>query len=120
MIKKLRKYLQTILDVPVLFERPPDAECGQRMVILQRTGESIRNRVTTYTVAARSYGPTMLDASELNDTLELAVLIFGEDEETDATTRIETSYNNTDPAQKEYRFQTVFQMTFVNRSNNGQ
>lgn len=115
MIKKLKDYLQTVLDVPVLFERPPDAERGQKMVILQRTGESIRDRVTTYTIAAQSYASTMLEASELNDTLELAILDFGEDEETDATTRLETSYNFTDATQKQYRFQAVFQITFINR-----
>ncbi len=111
MLTSLKNYLQSALRIPVLFERPPDARPDDVMVILQQTGKTLRNQVTTYTLAAQSYAPTLLAASNLNDALETAILTFGASADSGATTRIETSYNYT--AGKTYRYQAVFQITFV-------
>lgn len=111
MLTKLKDYLQDTLHIPVLFERPPDARPDDVMVVLQQTGEALQNQVTTYTVAALSYAPTLLTASNLNDAVETAILTFGASADSGATTRLETSYNFT--AGKTYRYQAVFQITFV-------
>lgn len=106
--KKLIEYLSDSLDVPVVMER--DGETAP-FVLIERTGGGRSNRIETATVAFQSYGNTLLEACELNEEVKRAVYgireldgIFSAD--------LNSDYNWTDSATKEYRYQALFNIYY--------
>lgn len=79
-------------------------------VIVDKTGSSRANHITTTTFAIQSYGPSLLKALELSKTVETAMLnMVTLDEVT--SVKLETDYNFTDTTTKQYRWQAVYQVT---------
>ena len=79
-------------------------------VIVDKTGSSRSNQITTSTFAVQSYGPSLLEALELSKTVEAAMLNIVTLDEV-AGVRLETDYNFTDTTTKQYRWQAVYQIT---------
>lgn len=97
----------------VYAERP--ANTPSDYVLIEKTGTSTDNFITTSTIAIQSItdsiqGGTMLDAMSLNNEIIDAMQDFIED---DAVIRVQlnSDYNYTDDTTKEYRYQAVFQIT---------
>ena len=105
--KTLLDYLGSNLDVPVVMEAP-DQTTGY--VLIDQTGSSRTNHIITTTFAIQSYGASLYDAMVLNDEVKDAMVSFAE---LDEITRVEleTDYNFTNTATKQYRWQAVYLIT---------
>lgn len=105
--KTLLDYLGSNLDVPVVMEAP-DQTTGY--VLIDQTGSSRTNHIITTTFAIQSYGASLYDAMVLNDEVKDAMVGFAE---LDEITRVEleTDYNFTNTATKQYRWQAVYLIT---------
>ena len=105
--KTLLDYLGSNLDVPVVMEAP-DQTTGY--VLIDQTGSSRTNHIITTTFAIQSYGASLYDAMVLNDEVKDAMVGFAE---LDEITRVEleTDYNYTNTATKQYRWQAVYLIT---------
>lgn len=94
-------------DIYVGMEQPSQIT---NYVIIDKTGSSRRNQITTTTVAVQSYGPSLLAALELSKTVEAGMLAMVTLDEV-ASVKLETDYNFTDTTTKQYRWQAVYQIT---------
>ena len=97
----------------VFAERPEKVpEC---YIVIEKTGSSTTNMITTSTVAIQSccdsmQGKSFLDAAELNEELKgvMEELIELDDI---VMVDLNSDYNYTDDTTKEYRYQAVYQIT---------
>jgi hypothetical protein len=105
--KTLLDFLSQKLAVPVVMEAPKQ-KTGY--VLIDQTGSSRTNHITTTTLALQSYGSSLYNAMLLNDDVATAMEEFAELNE---VTRVElqTDYNFTDTTTKQYRWQAVYQIT---------
>ena len=105
--KDLLDYLSSALDVPVYMEAP---EQLTDYVLIDQTGSSRLNKITTTTVALQSYSTSLYNAMLLNEEVKAAMENFTA---LDLITRaeLETDYNFTNTATKQYRWQAVYNIT---------
>lgn len=105
--KTLLDYLDSALDVPVVMEAP---ERLTDYVLIDQTGSSRTNHIITTTFAIQSYGDSLYEAMVLNDEVKDAMVDFAE---LGNITRVElqTDYNYTNTATKQYRWQAVYLIT---------
>ena len=103
----LLSFLNANLDVNVYAESPKELT---NYVLLEQTGSSRNNHITTTTIAIQSYGAALLDAMILNGEVETAMKDFAQ---LNRVTRVEleTDYNFTDTETKQYRWQAVYDIT---------
>ena len=101
----VKDYLGTILSVPVKTEVPKDPPSS--FVVIEKTGGSSTNHISTNTLAIQSYAESMYLASLLNEEVKNAMenIIT-----LDSISRcsLEGDYNYTDTRTKQYRYQAVF------------
>lgn len=106
--KTILDHLSGALDVPCMMERPANAPAT--FVLLEKTGESRENCISTAILAVQSYASTLLEAARLNEQVKTAmfdaVQLPGI-----AAVRLNSDYNFTDTAMKGYRYQAVFDVT---------
>lgn len=100
-------YLDSNLDVFVGMESP---EQVADYVIVDKTGSSRQNKIVTSTIAIQSYGATLYEAMVLNDKVARVMDGFAELGEV-ISVRLDTDYNFTNTATKQYRWQAVYQIT---------
>lgn len=100
-------YLSEHLEVFVGMEAP---EQTTDYVLVDKTGSSRNNHIITSSFAIQSYGATLYDAMLLNQ--EVTEVMEGLIE-FDQITRVEleTNYNFTNTATKQYRWQAVYSIT---------
>ena len=100
-------YLKEHLEVYVGMEAP---EQTTDYVLIDKTGSSRTNHIITSTFAVQSYGASLYDALVLHRRVEAVMegLI-----ELNQITRVEleTDYNFTNTATKQYRWQAVYDIT---------
>ena len=105
----VRDYLNLNLKVSTYLEKPKNTP--KSYVIIEKIEESVTNHLYHATMAIQSYAQTMFESSVLNEQVKLAmnglVLI---DEVTKS--KLNTDYNDTDTAQKEYRYMAVYDIYF--------
>lgn len=105
--KTIVDYLSENLEVFVGMEAP---EQITNYVLVDKTGSSRSNHIITSRFAIQSYGATLYSAMLLNEEVERVMegLL-----ELDEITRVqlETDYNFTNTATKQYRWQAVFSIT---------
>ncbi len=106
--KVIIDYLKNQLAVPVYMEVPeiPD----ERFVVIEKTGSSLSNHIFTALIAIQSCAPSLFEAAELNEAVKQAML--GAVELNDiCRVDLNSDYNFTNTAQKQYRYQAVFDIT---------
>ena len=103
----LLQYLNAHLTVEAYAEAPEELT---DYVLLEQTASSRSNHIITTTIAIQSYGRSLLDAMNLNTEVEEAMDGFLT---LDNVTRVEleTDYNFTNTATKQYRWQAVYLIT---------
>lgn len=102
-------YLSSVLPEPCSLEvpeRPP-----ARFVLLEKTDSSRKNFINTATFALQSYAPSLFEAAELNERVKAAMddLILLPDI---FSAKLDSDYNFTDTATKQYRYQAVYNITY--------
>ena len=105
--KTLLDYLGEKLEVGVYMEQP---EVLTNYVLLDQTGSSKHEHITTTIIAVQSYGASLYEAMRLNEEVKAAVEDFVELDEV-TKVELETDYNFTNTATKQYRWQAVFDIT---------
>lgn len=106
-LSKLIGYLGDELDVYVGV-RAPEATTGY--VLLDQTGSANANHIMTTTIAVQSYGETLDNAITLAESVKAAMMEFVNDPDVSAV-RLESDYNFTNTETKQYRWQSVFEIT---------
>lgn len=106
-VKTLLDYLNEHLLVPVYIEAHHELT---DYVMIDQTGSSRENHITTTTLAIQSYGRTLYQAMLLNESVKQAMEDFAHLPE---VTRVElqTDYNFTNTVTKQYRWQAVYLIT---------
>lgn len=79
-------------------------------IVIEKTGTNTNNRLTTATIAVKSYAASMLEAASLNESVKTAMDQIVELNDV-ASCKLNSDYNFTDPNSKQYRYQAVFQIT---------
>lgn len=102
----LRDYLLECLSVPVHVQKP-ERLAEDSYVILEKTGSSTENHIEAATVTIQSYGKSLYEAGLLNKTVKSAMRGAIALPEISGV-RLNTDYNFTDTATKQYRYQAVF------------
>lgn len=102
-------HLSSALDVPVYMEMPED--CGGSFVVIEKTGSSSVNRITSATFAIQSYGATLYEAATLNESVKTAMDAMIERNDI-SRVGLNSDYNYTDTAMKQYRYQAVFVVVY--------
>ena len=95
------------LGAPAYMEVPKELT---DFILLDQTGTSTTNHITTTTIAVQSYGKTLWDAMQLNEKVKDAMQQFVWHDNV-ARVELETDYNFTNTETKQYRWQAVFQIT---------
>lgn len=105
--KTLLDYLAEQLDIGVYMEQP---EQLTDYVLIDQTGTSRANHIITTTIAIQSYGSSLYNAMILNDRVAQTMEGFAQLNEV-ARVELETDYNFTNTATKQYRWQAVYLIT---------
>ena len=107
--KKILDYLASQLTVPVYMEiaaHPPET-----FVLVEKTGSSHSNHISSATVAIQSWAGSMYDAAVLNERVKEAMDAMPATEDV-GSARLNSDYNFTDTATKRYRYQAVYDITY--------
>lgn len=85
---------------------------GTRYYLVQKTGSSNRNHIHTAQVAIQSYGQSKTDAATMNETLVIVMRDLVTLPSVSAC-RLNSDYDYTDLSKRRYRYQAVFDITYV-------
>lgn len=102
------RFLADALEVPVGMEVP--AAPPARFAVLEKTSSGREDYICTAQFAVQSYGPSMMEAAELNEQVKAAMDGLDELDEI-ISSRLNSDYNFTDTATKRYRYQAVYDVT---------
>lgn len=105
--KTLLDFLGEDLDIGVYLEQPTNVT---DYILIDQTGSSQTNHITTTTLAIQSYAPSLYEAMVLNDRVKGAMERFAQLNEV-ARVELETDYNFTNTTTKQYRWQAVYLIT---------
>lgn len=107
MIEKIiYDYLSEALSVPVYMQKPEKLTVDE-YVVIEKTGSSTENHIETATLAIQSYSASLFGAATLNKGVKQAMREAVALDEI-SSIRLNTDYNFTDTATKQYRYQAVF------------
>ena len=90
--------------IKAYMERPKSAP--DEYVIVEKTGTSSKDWVTTSTIAIKSHAPSLLKAAQLNEKTK-KVMVYASVRGL-SSIRLINDYNFTNISTKEYRYQAVF------------
>lgn len=110
MIEKIIKdYIRDNLNIPCYLEFPimPDP----RFIIVEKTGGTDETYIRSGVIAVQSYAESMYEAAKLNEEIKKVMFNMAELNEI-CKVSLNSDYNYTDTAQKRYRYQAVFDITY--------
>lgn len=103
------KFLDTNMTEPVYTEIPSNPP--KKMIVMEKTGSSQTNHIKRSTFAIQSYGKSLQEAAELNESLK-EIMMDGLDGlaslDEIVSVNLNSDYNFTDTTTKRYRYQAVF------------
>ena len=109
---KVKEFLESKLSVPVLMEVPKGP--APSFVVIEKTGSSQINLVSTSILTIQSYAPSLYEAALLNDQVKdwmLDGMVGLGALERIAKVSLNSDYNFTDTSTKRYRYQALFEVT---------
>ena len=107
--KTILDYLAEGLDVPVYMELPEDIP--DTFVLVEKTGSSQSNFISSAVIALQSYASTMAEAASLDE--KVKVLMDQAAALTDISkSRLNSDYNFTDTSMKHYGYQAVYDLVY--------
>lgn len=88
-------------------------EHGDAFAIVGMTGASLEDHISGARITVQSYGTRQVQAGELNDRV-IGLMVYRLPEwENISKVKLETSYPQTDLRTKQYRYQAVFYVTYM-------
>lgn len=106
----VRRYLGSVLDVPVYVEEPERREIPY--VIVEQTSGTKDDEIRSATISFDSYADTKLDALTLNNAVINAMDNFISVENV-SRSRLNTTYNATDTISKRYCYSCSYDVVFL-------
>ena len=107
----LIQYLSSKLGLTVTAERQSGEITGPAIVI-DKTGSSELNHISTATVAIQSYETTKAKAAALNDRVKTAMRSISDELISVAKCELNSDYDFTDTSTKDYRYQAVYDLVY--------
>lgn len=105
------RFLEEQTGYPAYGERPESPP--DEYILVEKTGGGMENWISSAMIAVQSYsGISKLRAAEINRTVELAMRDLDEIRNISRCS-LNTSYDFTDTETKEYRYQAVFDITYM-------
>lgn len=106
--KTIFDYMKEHASVPAHMQRPESP--SDAYILIEKTGSGRENHVDESTIAIQSYAKSLYAAAALNEEVkELMESILELDEI--SSVQLNSDYNFTEPARKQYRYQAVFDIT---------
>lgn len=103
----LLNYLNENLNVPVYMEQPKVKTYP--FILVEKTGSNQNSKMFESTFAIQSYGTSLFDAAEINESVKSLLINNGAFEMPNVTScKLNSDYNFTDSTTKDYRYQAVF------------
>lgn len=110
--KTVLDFLQLSLpEIPCFMERPEQRPNGM-YILIEKTSASRTNHLDQATMAVQSYAPSLYEAAQLNEAVK-AIMLDSVSEENISAVKLQTDYNFTDTATKQYRYQAVFDIYYM-------
>jgi len=107
--KTLYQYLKNAgLSANVYMEQPKVKP--SYFYLMEKTGASIDNQITTSTVIIQSYAKTLAEAAAMSEEI-VSVMLQAITIEEITNVSLNNDYNFTDSATKQYRYQALFTVT---------
>lgn len=104
----VRDHLSKNFIIPVHTERPVSPP--KTYILIQRVGGKCRCGISKAMIAVHSIAPSMQKAAELNAKIQAAMKELGGNV---GAVDINATSNYTNTQTKEYRYQTLFQITYM-------
>ena len=106
--KTILDYMKEHASVPAHMQRPESP--ADAYILIEKAGSGRENHVDESTIAIQSYAKSLYEAAALNEEVkELMESILELDEI--SSVQLNSDYNFTEPARKQYRYQAVFDIT---------
>ena len=106
--KTILDYMKEHASVPAHMQRPENP--ADAFILIEKAGSGRENHVDESTIAIQSYAKSLYEAALLNEEVkELMESILELDEI--SSVQLNSDYNFTEPARKQYRYQAVFDIT---------
>ena len=102
----VRDFLNRIVSYPVYMEIPKSSP--SQFYIVEKTGSSESNHISSSTITIRSYADTLFKAAEMNADLKEVMLNQLIELNDISSVELNGDYNYTDTTTKRYRYQAVF------------
>lgn len=110
---KLIAYLNAHLPAPIEASMiKPEQPVPEAFIVCEKTGDRETNKIRTAIFAVQSYGPTLLDAASLSDSVFKILEGFVSEPNVFRCKRT-SDYNFTDTDTKEYRYQSVYEIVYM-------
>lgn len=107
--KRVMDYLAEKLDVPVYMEMPEKQP--ESFVLVEKTSSSRTNWIDSATIALDSYAGSMADAAALSEAVKAQMDKMAEQPDV-SRSELNSDYNYTDTALKQYRYQAVYDLVY--------
>ena len=105
-------YLMSALQTEDVYaERPTDPP--EEFYLVERTSSGETNHIQTATIAVQSYAGSMLRAAEMNRLVRKAMPRIVQTEADVSCCRLNSAYNYTDTETRQYRYQAVFDLYYM-------
>jgi hypothetical protein len=113
MIEKIiYDYLNSLEELPVkTYTEVPETR-PSRFYLIEKTGETITDRIRTATIAIKAHGDSLYDAIDLNNKVITAMLDGLISLDRISGVKLNSDYNFTDTTTKTYRYQSVYVVTY--------
>lgn len=106
--KTILDYMKEHASVPAHMQRPESP--ADAYILIEKAGSGRENHVDESTIAIQSYAKSLYEAAALNEEVkELMESILELDEI--SSVQLNSDYNFTESARKQYRYQAVFDIT---------
>lgn len=106
--KTILDYLNENASVKCYMERPEEKPA--KYILIEKTGSTRSNLIDQSTIAVQSYAPSLFQAAELNNEVKELMYMLPELDEVSKVS-LNSDYNSTNTADKQYRYQAVFVVT---------
>ena len=104
----IKKYLDSVQSLPVLFEKQPGLE---EFYIVEKTGGSETDHIRTAMLTIQSYAGSKARAAKLNEEV-IALMLDAVSDPDVSSVDLNSDYDFTDTTTKQYRYQAVFDIVY--------
>ena len=104
--KTIYEYLNQALVTDAYMQRPEKPP--EAYVLIEKIGSSKTNKISTATMAFQSCAKSLYAAAQLNEDVKTAIEAMPAELADICSVQLNSDYNFTDTASKQYRYQAVF------------